>query len=78
MYSKDKNINIQPAPKEYSTLDSAYNSIRQQYHPSFVCQVVNTIYATTKTWKPKKDIYYIDVLEKGNGNWVGYLGEPDE
>ena len=77
MYSKDKNINIQSAPIEYPTLGSAYSSIRQQYHPSFVCQVVNTIYAT-KTWEPKKDIYYIDVLVKGNGNWVGYLGEPDE
>ena len=71
MYSKDKHINIQQKPTEYYSLDAAYSSISQQYHPDFVCQVVNTFYEPEEN---PSEIFYVDVMDKEQGNWVGYLG----
>ena len=67
MYNKD--INIQQKPKEYSSLHAAYSSINNQYHPDFICQVVNTYW---------EEVYYIDVRDKEQGNWIGYLGDSYE
>ena len=74
MFSKHTKINIQQKPKEYFSLHAAYNSINSQYHPDFVCQVVNTY------WEPSenKEIYYIDVMDKEQGSWIGYLGDSYE
>jgi hypothetical protein len=72
MYSKD--INMQQEPKEYFSLHAAYSSIREQYHPDFAYQVVNIYKEPSKN----KEVYYIDVMDKEQGNWVGYLGDSYE
>ena len=69
MYNKD--INIQQKPIAYPNLHAAYSAIKNQYHPDFVCQVVNTYRVASEN----KEVYYIDVMDKDAGNWVGYLGE---
>ena len=72
MYNKD--INIQQEPKEYFSWHAAVSSIRQQYHPDFGYKIVNVYKEPSKN----KEVYYIDVMDKDQGNWIGYLGYSHE
>lgn len=72
MFSKHTDINIQPEPQTFSTLQSAYDAIRLQYHPDFICNVIGM--------KINSDInttYYIDVMDQDTGYWAGFLGESN-